>query len=37
MDAENNLYNIRLNAANEYTQKAIQAREELYQKLTEID
>ena len=37
MDAENNLYNIRLNAANEYAQKAIQAREELYEKLTEID
>ena len=37
IDAENDLYNIRLNAANEYAQKAIQAREELYQKLIEID
>ena len=36
-DAENDLYNIKLEAANEYGQKIIQLNEELAQKLAEID
>lgn len=36
-DADNDLYNLQLDAANKYGEKAIQAREELYQALTEID
>ena len=36
-DAENDLYNIRLNATNDYGQKVIQLNEELAQKLAEID
>lgn len=36
-DAENDLYNIRLEAANDYGQKIIQLNEELAQRLAEID
>ena len=35
-DAENDLYNIRLNAFNSYSEKAIQAKQELVNKLAEI-
>lgn len=36
-DATNDLYNIELEAANDYSQKAIQAQQELAEKLAEID
>jgi hypothetical protein len=35
-DAENDLYNIRLNAANEYTEKAVQNQQDYYDKLTQM-
>lgn len=36
-DADNDLYNIRLNGANDYAQKVIQAQQDLQAKLAEID
>ena len=36
-DAENNLYNIRLDAANEYAEKIVQAKADLAARLKEID
>lgn len=36
-DAENDLYNIRLNATNEYAEKIIQARADMLDKLKELD
>lgn len=36
-DADNDLYNIRLNGANDYAQKVIQAQQDLQSKLAEID
>lgn len=36
-DAENDLYNIRLNATNEYAEKIVQARADMLDKLKELD